>query len=179
MIIKKNYPFLLTTPATDIILHPLFHYSLYPTLTFDFIPPHIIPTRHYSFLSLGFAFTSLALAPVECLPPYLIPPPLLTLIVPFLVLSLSPLINYTRLSSPPISNTTDTDPSALLISLPIPLSNPTDTNSLSFFLSFSSLISFFFLYQDLSLALSSDPYAQPDCRLFPHGFAEQAACPLA
>ena len=135
MIIKKNYPFLSTTPSTNIIFHPLFHYPIYP-------PPHIIPTRHYSFLSLGFAFTSLALAPVECLPPYLIPP-LLTLIVPFLVLSLSPLINYTRLSSPPISNTTDTDPSALLISLPIPLSNPTDTNSLSFSLSFSSLISFF------------------------------------
>ena len=136
MIIKKNYPFLSTTPSTNIIFHPLFHYPIYP-------PPHIIPTRHYSFLSLGFAFTSLALAPVECLPPYLIPP-LLTLIVPFLVLSLSPLINYTRLSSPPISNTTDTDPSALLISLPIPLSNPTDTKSLSFSLSFSSLISFQF-----------------------------------
>ena len=66
MIIKKNYPFLSTTPSTNIIFHPLFHYPIYP--------PHIIPTRHYSFLSLGFAFTSLALAPVECLPPYLIPP---------------------------------------------------------------------------------------------------------
>ena len=103
MIIKR------TIPSYQLKLNPLrtSYYILSSTIPYTqplpsiLPPPHIIPTRHYSFLSLGFAFTSLALAPVECLSPYLITPPLLTLIVPFLVLSLSPLINYTRLSSPP------------------------------------------------------------------------------
>ena len=99
---------------------------------------------------------------------------------PCLYLSLSLLINYTLLSSPPpLSNPTDTDPSALLISLPIPLSNPTNTNSLSFSLSFSSLLSFFSLSNDLSLAFPSVSYAHHHRRLTPLGFAEQAAYPLA
>ena len=162
MIIKKNYPFLSTTPSTDMILHPLFHYPLYATLTFDSIPPYhphsthppwlylslsllinytllyssppfIKPHRYrpicsaytspypflsttpslitppsyldYSFLSLGFAFSSLALAPGECLSPFL------------------------------------SDPD------------------------------FFSLYSDLDFAFSSLPLAPQDC-LSPHGFAK-------
>ena len=136
MIIKKNYPFLSTTPSTNIIFHPLFHYPIYP-------PPISSPLDTIPFYLLVSPLPLSLLLPLNVYLP-ISSPPLLTLIVPFLVLSLSPLINYTRLSSPPISNTTDTDPSALLISLPIPLSNPTDTNSLSLFLSFSSLFSCFF-----------------------------------
>ena len=137
MIIKKNYPFLSTTTSRNIIFHPLFHYPIYPfppiSSPLDTIPFYLLVSP----LPLSLSLPLNVYLPISS-------PPLLTLIVPFLVLSLSPLINYTRLSSPPISNTTDTDPSALLISLPIPLSNPTDTKSLSFSLSFSSLISFQF-----------------------------------
>ena len=152
MIIKKNYPFLSPTPSTNIIFPPLFHclspYIITPPPSLFHYPINPLPPISSPLDTIPFYLLvsplplSLSLPLNVYLP--ISSPPLLTLIVPFLVLSLSPLINYTRLSSPPISNTTDTDPSALLISLPIPLSNPTDTNSLSFSLSFSSLISFQF-----------------------------------
>ena len=85
MIIKKNYPFLSPTPSTNIIFPPLliplfislyhhpppslFHYPINP------LPPISSPLDTIPFYVLVLAFTSLALAPVECLSPYLITPP--------------------------------------------------------------------------------------------------------
>ena len=152
MIIKKNYPFLSTTPSTNIIFHPLFHYPIYP-------PPHIIPTRHYSFLSLGFAFTSLALAPVECLPPYLIPPPSnsycsFSCPLPIPSYQLHPTL------LPPYIKHHGYRPIRPAYISPHPIIKPHRYKQ-PVILPFILLLNFFsiFLYQDFSLALSSVSYA--------------------
>ena len=152
MIIKKNYPFLSTTTSRNIIFHPLFHYPIYP-------PPHIIPTRHYSFLSLGFAFTSLALAPVECLPPYLIPPPSnsycsFSCPLPIPSYQLHPTL------LPPYIKHHGYRPIRPAYISPYPIIKPHRYKK-PVILPFILLLNFFsiFLYQDLSLALSSDSYA--------------------
>ena len=69
MIIKKNYPFLLTTPSMDIILHPLFHYPLYATLTFDSIPPYHPHSTHPPCLYLSLSLLINQVHPLSPFPP--------------------------------------------------------------------------------------------------------------